>query len=135
MAIVGGFDLHRRQITFEYVDIASGEVSRGRKCSRRSGALAGMVTTARGSGGAFARGVHKYDSAGNRTVKGVKTPIRRADVGFRRPWPGHSAYLQSAPERVGVRSRLGHRCHVLIISFTRARDYHEPLNGARTVQL
>jgi transposase len=30
MAIVGGFDLHRRQITFEYVDTASGEVSRGR---------------------------------------------------------------------------------------------------------
>ena len=29
MAIVGGFDLHRRQITFEYVDTASGEVSRG----------------------------------------------------------------------------------------------------------
>jgi len=68
-------------------------------------------------------------------VKGVKTSIRRSDVGFRRPWPGHSAYLQPAPERVGVRSRLGHRCHVLIISFTRARDYHEPLNGARTVQL
>jgi len=30
MAIVGGFDLHRRQITFEYLDTASGEVSRGR---------------------------------------------------------------------------------------------------------
>jgi transposase len=30
MAIVGGFDLHRRQITFEYVDTESGEVSRGR---------------------------------------------------------------------------------------------------------
>jgi hypothetical protein len=30
MAIVGGLDLHRRQITFEYVDTESGEVSRGR---------------------------------------------------------------------------------------------------------
>lgn len=30
MAIVGGFDLHRRQITFDYVDTATGEVSRGR---------------------------------------------------------------------------------------------------------
>ncbi len=30
MAIVGGFDLHRRQITFEYLDTVSGEVGRGR---------------------------------------------------------------------------------------------------------
>jgi transposase len=29
MGIVGGFDLHRRQITFDYVDTDSGETSRG----------------------------------------------------------------------------------------------------------
>ena len=30
MSIVGGFDLHRRQITYDYVDTATGEVDRGR---------------------------------------------------------------------------------------------------------
>jgi hypothetical protein len=30
MAIVGAFDLHRRQITFDLLDIATGELHRGR---------------------------------------------------------------------------------------------------------
>lgn len=30
MTIVGGFDIHRKQITFDYVDTATGEVQRGR---------------------------------------------------------------------------------------------------------
>lgn len=30
MSIVGGFDIHRRQITFDYLDTATGEISRGR---------------------------------------------------------------------------------------------------------
>jgi transposase len=30
MSIVGGFDLHRRQITFDYLDTATGEVARGK---------------------------------------------------------------------------------------------------------
>jgi len=30
MAIVGAFDVHRRQITFDYLDTETGEVSRGR---------------------------------------------------------------------------------------------------------
>jgi transposase len=30
MAIVGGFDVHRAQITFDYLDVESGEVSTGR---------------------------------------------------------------------------------------------------------
>jgi transposase len=30
MAIVGGFDVHRAQITFDATDCASGEVHRGR---------------------------------------------------------------------------------------------------------
>ena len=30
MGIVGGFDIHRREITYDYVDDESGEVSRGR---------------------------------------------------------------------------------------------------------
>ena len=29
MAIVGGFDMHRSQITFDYLDTDTGEVSRG----------------------------------------------------------------------------------------------------------
>jgi hypothetical protein len=30
MSIVGAFDVHRRQLTFEYLDIATGELKRGR---------------------------------------------------------------------------------------------------------
>jgi hypothetical protein len=30
MAIVGGFDIHRRQVTFDYLDTVSGQVRRGR---------------------------------------------------------------------------------------------------------
>ena len=30
MAIVGGIDIHRAQLTFDYVDLDSGEVFRGR---------------------------------------------------------------------------------------------------------
>src|ERR1039458_2417343 len=30
MAIVGGFDIHRRQVTFDYLDTGTGQVRRGR---------------------------------------------------------------------------------------------------------
>ena len=30
MAIVGGFDIHRRQVTFDYLDTETGQVSGGR---------------------------------------------------------------------------------------------------------
>src|SRR5260370_38583662 len=30
MAIVGGFDIHRRQVTFDYLDTVTGQVRRGR---------------------------------------------------------------------------------------------------------
>ena len=30
MSIVGGFDVHRKQITFDYLDAVTGEVQRGR---------------------------------------------------------------------------------------------------------
>ena len=30
MSIVGGFDVHRRQLTFEYLDTATGELRHGR---------------------------------------------------------------------------------------------------------
>ena len=29
MAIVGGFDIHRKQITFDYLDTVTGQVRRG----------------------------------------------------------------------------------------------------------
>lgn len=31
MAIVGGFDIHRRQVTFDYLDTVSGQVRTGRR--------------------------------------------------------------------------------------------------------
>jgi hypothetical protein len=30
MAIVGGFDIHRRQVTYDYLDTGTGQVRRGR---------------------------------------------------------------------------------------------------------
>jgi transposase len=30
MAIIGGFDLHRRQLTYDYLDVVTGEIQRGR---------------------------------------------------------------------------------------------------------
>jgi len=33
MSIVGGFDIHRKQITFDYVDTVTGQVSRGQVTS------------------------------------------------------------------------------------------------------
>ena len=30
MAIIGGFDLHRRQLTYDYLDAVTGEIQRGR---------------------------------------------------------------------------------------------------------
>ncbi len=34
MGIVGGFDIHRRQITFDYLDERSGEIRHGRRQRR-----------------------------------------------------------------------------------------------------
>jgi transposase len=54
MAIVGGFDLHRRQITFEYVDTASGEVSRGRVAPADREHLRAWLRRVEGQEAAFA---------------------------------------------------------------------------------
>lgn len=46
MSLVGGFDVHRKQITFDYVDTETGEVSCGQVAwadRRRLGELAGAV--------------------------------------------------------------------------------------------
>ena len=42
MGIVGGFDIDRRQITFDYVDSGTGEVSRGK--------ISSVQTAGRGAG-------------------------------------------------------------------------------------
>jgi hypothetical protein len=34
MPIVGGLDIHRKQITFDYLDAETGEVKRGQVCMR-----------------------------------------------------------------------------------------------------
>ena len=45
MAIVGGFDIHRRQVTFDYLDTVTGQVRRGRidPACRESCGVAGAV--------------------------------------------------------------------------------------------
>jgi hypothetical protein len=53
-----------------------------------------------------------------RPREGCQTPIRRSCVGSAAV-AGPSAYLQWTRERVGVRSRLGDRCHVLTAALPR----------------
>jgi hypothetical protein len=46
MPIVGGLDIHRKQLTFDYLDTVTGEVKRGQIAPGRPGAparLAGAV--------------------------------------------------------------------------------------------
>jgi len=48
MTIVGGFDVHRKQITFDYVDTDTGEVRSGRICpATRKRCGPGWASTAR----------------------------------------------------------------------------------------
>ena len=48
MGIVGGLDLHRKQLTFDYLDTATGEVARGRITPADRASLAAWLTRAFG---------------------------------------------------------------------------------------
>src|SRR5437763_16505054 len=50
MAIVGGFDVHRSQITFDYLDTATGEVSGGRIAPATRESLRRWLTRFSGEG-------------------------------------------------------------------------------------
>jgi len=54
MAIVGGFDVHRQQITFDYVDTGSGEVRRGKIIPATRERLRGWLEELPAGGAAFA---------------------------------------------------------------------------------
>jgi transposase len=54
MAIVGGFDVHRKQITFDYVDTETGSISRGEIRPGDRGRLRGWLQPLRGQQAAFA---------------------------------------------------------------------------------
>src|SRR5260221_546082 len=57
MAIVGGFDIHRRQVTFDYLDTVTGQVRRGRiEPAGRQVLRAGLGRVPGGGGGTFAVG-------------------------------------------------------------------------------
>ena len=47
MTIVGGIDIHRAQLTYDYVDLATGEVHTGRVTPANRGQSAGLVETVR----------------------------------------------------------------------------------------
>jgi hypothetical protein len=47
MPIVGGLDVHRKQLTFDYVDTVTGEVKRGQIGPGRPGAPAGVASAVR----------------------------------------------------------------------------------------
>jgi hypothetical protein len=54
MSVVGGLDIHRKQITFDYVDTETGEVRRGQICPADLEHLAKWLARFAGRDGHFA---------------------------------------------------------------------------------
>jgi nucleotide-binding universal stress UspA family protein len=50
MAIIGGFDLHRRQLTYDYLDVVTGQVERGRVVPADRGHLRSFLAWFEGQG-------------------------------------------------------------------------------------
>jgi transposase len=50
MAIIGGFDLHRRQLTYDYLDVVTGQVDRGRVVPADRGHLRSLLARFEGQG-------------------------------------------------------------------------------------
>jgi transposase len=50
MAIIGGFDLHRRQLTYDYLDVVTGQVDRGRVVPADRGHLRSFLARFLGQG-------------------------------------------------------------------------------------
>jgi transposase len=50
MAIIGGFDLHRRQLTYDYLDVVTGQVDRGRVVPADRGHLRCFLARFQGQG-------------------------------------------------------------------------------------
>jgi transposase len=49
MSIVGGFDIHRKQITFDYLDTVTGEVECGQIAAADRSSPVGWCTSSRDS--------------------------------------------------------------------------------------
>jgi transposase len=50
MAIIGWFDLHRRQLTYDYLDVVTGQVERGRVVPADRGHLRSFLARFEGQG-------------------------------------------------------------------------------------
>jgi transposase len=50
MAIIGGFDLYRCQLTYDYLDVVTGEVERGRVVPADRGHLRSFLARFEGQG-------------------------------------------------------------------------------------
>ena len=77
-AIVAGFDVHLRQITFDCLDAATGEVTRGRIGSSRSGAGVGRAVL--GPGGACRDGGVHWLAARRSRVGGCRRDRHLAET-------------------------------------------------------
>ena len=100
MSIVGGLDIHRKQLTFDYLDTASGEVRRGQICPADRAHLAAWLEgrftgeTARLRDG----GVHRVEVCGRGAGRGRDHPARRRACGHRRA-AGPQAACQDGQDR------------------------------------
>ena len=72
MSIVGGLDIHRKQLTFDYLDQATGEVTSGRIAPADRGHLGGACTTHGGRLMAPSRGRDHAQRPGQRDRVGQR---------------------------------------------------------------
>ena len=98
MSIVGGFDIHRQQITFDYVDTITGEVKRG-----RSGTLTGTGSL---PGCAGSRGVRMSSSRSRGALGGVTWLRKWSAPVSPRIWPNRLTRPQLG-DGSGTRKRTG----------------------------
>jgi hypothetical protein len=92
MAIIGGFDLHRRQLTYDYLDVVTGQVDPGRVVPADRAYLRSFLARFAGQGeAAFA--VEGCTCCGmwwrswSGPVSGPTWPSRRRRLPPDRPWP------------------------------------------------
>lgn len=92
MAIVGGLDVHRRQLTFDYLDAATGEISRGRIAPADRGQLREWLGRFDGRDAEFA-------FEGCTGWRYVAEELARAGVGAHLAEPADTAALRGPKRR------------------------------------
>lgn len=95
MAIVGGLDVHRNQITFDWVDHDTGESGRGRIAPATRQVFRSWLEALPGSQGALAVEAHRL------AVRGRRTPAGRVRAASGRARRDQRCPREQAPRQDG----------------------------------